>query len=260
MSHYQALKFIELTDAHFKITQRQNCSILEVGSYDVNGTVRKILKSNDYIGIDLTEGPGVDKVIGGQECDFDSENFDLCIASEVFEHNPYWRETFKNMYRMTKNYGLVLITCGSTGRPEHGTARTDPSHAPGTQAVGWDYYHNISTREFRKMLRGYQFAQQVLIYNKVSKDLYFVGIKGQVNSQDHFSVKSFLNTLSPIFERDNQDFRLRFGFKSLLLYVIELPVMLSAKILPDKKFQNFQITYKKFMSFLWFRIKKRIGK
>ncbi|MDA7696441.1 class I SAM-dependent methyltransferase [Porticoccaceae bacterium] len=255
MSHYQAVKFIELTDAYFEITQRQDCSILEVGSYDVNGTVRNILKSDNYVGIDLAEGPGVDKVVGGQDCDFDSEIFDLCIASEVFEHNPYWKETFENMYRMTKNHGFVLITCGSTGRPEHGTARTDPSHAPGAQAIGWDYYHNLSVREFEKILREYQFGQHVLLYNKVSKDLYFMGIKGRIDAEGQSSVKSFLNTLNPVFERDNQESQVRFGFKTLLLNIIELPVELVANLFPDKYFQNFQIAYKKLISFLWLKIK-----
>lgn len=34
--------------------------------------------------------------------------YDITISCNCFEHNPYWRETFLNMHRMTKEGGLCL--------------------------------------------------------------------------------------------------------------------------------------------------------
>jgi hypothetical protein len=37
--------------------------VLEVGSLDINGSVRPLFTDCDYMGIDLGDGPGVDQVI-----------------------------------------------------------------------------------------------------------------------------------------------------------------------------------------------------
>ena len=93
-------------------------SVLEIGSYQVNedGRLRAIFSGCSYTGVDLVEGPGVDIVASGHEVNLPSDSFDVALSAECFEHNPLWRETFANMYRMTKPGGVVIITCASKGR------------------------------------------------------------------------------------------------------------------------------------------------
>ena len=40
----------------------ENKKILDVGSYDVNGTMKPIFEKGQYIGLDMEEGPNVDIV------------------------------------------------------------------------------------------------------------------------------------------------------------------------------------------------------
>ena len=124
--------------------------VLEVGSYDVNGTVRPFFNSCDYIGIDVASGPGVDMVCSGQDFK-DSTGFDTIITCEMMEHNPFWKETFINMLNMLHPGGLFILTCATTGRGEHGTLRTSPSQSPSSSSYG-DYYQNLTESDFRSVL------------------------------------------------------------------------------------------------------------
>lgn len=109
---------------------------------------RIFFPDSNYVGVDLTEGPGVDLVCSGDEVSHPDNTYDICISCECFEHNPNWVSTFRNMYRMTKNGGLVIMTCATTDRAEHGTTRTEPKHSPGTQSINWDYYKNLTSDDF----------------------------------------------------------------------------------------------------------------
>jgi len=160
-------------------------SVLEVGSYDVNGSIKGDVRNSplgpqlaEYIGVDLVEGPGVDLVASGSDLKFEDARFDLVMSLECFEHNPQWRETLENMVRMLKPGGLCIITCASLGRPEHGTTRMDPSNSPGTQEIGWDYYQNLSLSDFRKAIAIEDtFSEHTLQYSAIWNDLLFAGRK-----------------------------------------------------------------------------------
>jgi hypothetical protein len=72
----------------------------------------------------------------------------------------------------------VVMTCATTGRPEHGTARSDPDSSPLTVALGWNYYKNLRSRHFenatdlRQSLSSHRFWT-----NWNHFDLLFVGIR-----------------------------------------------------------------------------------
>ena len=97
--------------------------VLEVGSLDINGSVRELFKNCRYVGVDLQLGPGVDLACQGQLVEFPTGHFDTVISAECMEHNPFWRETIANMLRMTRAGGLVLLSCATTGRLEHEIGR-----------------------------------------------------------------------------------------------------------------------------------------
>ncbi len=77
---------------------RSRASILEIGSFNVNGGVRSLFpeaNANDrYTGVDVCEGPGVDTVNPdmGVMPDQWTNEFDLVISTEALEHDGrFWR-------------------------------------------------------------------------------------------------------------------------------------------------------------------------
>lgn len=149
--------------------------VLEVGSLNINGTVRVHFEACAYTGIDVGPGPGVDVVCQGQDYDAADGSFDVVVSCETMEHNPFWRETLANMARLCRAGGLLIMTCASTGRPEHGTKRTTPADAP---LIPWDYYRNLSPAELCAAMRPDDaFIAWTTCVDTSSRDLYFVGFK-----------------------------------------------------------------------------------
>lgn len=147
--------------------------VLEIGSLDINGSVRPMFEDCVYWGVDLADGAGVDEVAFGQDLTYPDRSFDVCISTECFEHNPEWVATFRNMHRMCS--GLVVMTCATTGRAEHGTSRCHPGSSPFTASS--DYYRNLTEQDFRDefdldaMFEAYAFEVE-----SSSCDLYFAGL------------------------------------------------------------------------------------
>jgi SAM-dependent methyltransferase len=181
MSHAEQLAFFEAV-ARKNRALITGARILEIGSYDVNGSIRKVFgPAGDYIGVDLTEGPGVDLVGFGHELQHPDGSFDLVLSGECFEHDPHWRDTFVNMVRLTRPGGLVAFTCASHGRPEHGTRRSDVTDSPGTQAEGMDYYRNLVASDFDGLSLDTLFGEWRFWYLKSTFDLYFAGVRAGAN-------------------------------------------------------------------------------
>lgn len=177
MSHHQQLSYIKTLKEKFP-KNFSNSKVLEIGSLDINGSIRQFFSNCEYIGVDVGEGPGVDVVCEGQNYKNEPNSFDTVVSCECFEHNPYWVETFLNMISLCKKDGVVIMTCATTGRKEHGTTRTSPADSPLTIGKGWDYYRNLTEEDFRSnfnldlLFKKYEFSS-----NSSSKDLYFWGIK-----------------------------------------------------------------------------------
>lgn len=170
MAHPQQFQFVESVRVEYP-DNFYNAKVLEIGSLNINGSVRWLFADCNYLGVDVGQGKDVDLVCEGQKLDHPDNTYDTTISCECFEHNPYWAETFKNMHRMTKVGGLVLFSCATTGRPKHGTKSSSPQDAP---LIEWDYYKNLTEEDFKidGMFSKYQFST-----NSGSCDLYFYGIK-----------------------------------------------------------------------------------
>jgi len=98
--------------------------ILEVGSYDVNGSIRRIWETwepAEYIGVDIISGPGVDIVCGAEEIvtKFGENRFDIVVSTEMLEHARNWRAAISNMKRVCNCGGIILITARGFGMPYH---------------------------------------------------------------------------------------------------------------------------------------------
>jgi hypothetical protein len=99
------------------------------------------------------------------------------LSGECFEHDSHWRDTFTSMTRMTRPGGLVVMTCASRGRVEHGTARSGATQSPGTEHLGSDYYENVSRESFESLPALESFSEYRTWYLPSSADLYFAGVK-----------------------------------------------------------------------------------
>jgi len=99
--------------------------VIEVGSYDVNGSLRSLVESYypaEYIGVDIAEGPGVDVISKAEDIleRFGKESFDIVISTELLEHVLDWRKSIHNIKNICKPGGIILITTASYGCPYHG--------------------------------------------------------------------------------------------------------------------------------------------
>ena len=213
MSHFEQKKFIEFSlDELKKKNNFNNLSVLDVGSYDVGGSIRDFFKKNDYIGVDLIKGPNVDIVLSGSELYKLKKKFDIVISCECFEHAKDWREIFLSMYNVCEDDGCVIFTCASRGRIEHGTLRTINSDSPGTTGT---YYKNIFRSEFiksfdlKKMFEKYE-----VIYNFKSSDLYFIGKKGKEDKNINFE-----NILKKVKNLKNNNRKIKI-FRIILSYLL----------------------------------------
>lgn len=98
--------------------------VLEVGSYDVNGTARSVLAPMapaQYIGVDASVGPGVDEVVA---CERLAEwaagtCFDVVVCTEMMEHVRDWQACLRNLLEVVADDGLLLVTTRSQGFPYH---------------------------------------------------------------------------------------------------------------------------------------------
>jgi len=248
MAHHNQLMFIAIASRHLR-ENWAGAKILEIGAHDVNGSIRPFFDGSDYTGVDLSEGKGVDLVSSGHELRFPDASFDLTVSCECFEHNPEWGATFTNMCRMTKPGGIVMFTCASTGRLEHGTIRTTPKSSPGTQAIGWDYYKNLKKSDFKKFNLGSIFESFAFFCNDVSKDLCFIGKK---HACDGYNSELTLNLLVLTNQLVGTNSIIRedvFSFKKKVKAIFWLPIRM-AEFLPDKFYQDFVIFWLRFHSFL----------
>lgn len=252
MAHRQQLKFIELLSKHFNWKRLDEIKILEIGSYAVNGTIRDFLPHNNYIGADLIHGPGVDLVADAKKIDFEDDEFDLTFSCNCFEHDPFWHDSFDNLFRMTKSNGYICITCPSKGHIEHGTQRTDSSDSPGTNFLNINYYRNISKKEFLNFISSYRFNFFYCKYNPISKEFYFIGQKFSSESskkKNDISLSKVTKAIEPVFKIDSI---LEKGFfsKHFLLIafkrVVDFPLTFSSTFLREDSFQNFAMSYNKF--------------
>ncbi len=173
MAHEAQIQYMLYVKQRFP-EKFNGCRVLDIGSLDLNGNNRYLFENYKYLGVDIGYGENVDLVCPGHKVE-DSEGFDVVISTECLEHDIFWKETIQNMVNLAKSNGLVLLSCATTGRPEHGTARTSPADSPFTN----EYYKNITIEDIssavnlQKHFKQYEFKT----ISSPSCDLYFWGIK-----------------------------------------------------------------------------------
>lgn len=91
---------------------------LEVGSLDVNGSVRGFF-TGPYHGVDMRPGPGVDAIAKADALPFDDAAFEVVISTEMLEHDPSPWLSLAEMGRVLKPGGHLILTTRGNGFGEH---------------------------------------------------------------------------------------------------------------------------------------------
>ena len=180
MAHQQQQDFFQYVKNKFPYLFT-DVKVLDIGSLDINGNTRHFFNQPYYyIGLDLAEGPNVDVICPAHLYD-SGFKFDVVISGECFEHDMYYARSLNNMVNLLKSGGLMVFTCASDGRHEHGTLRTSPENAPFLSQFSeeWaNYYKNLNESDIRKVLDiNNIFSSFEFQYNPETCDLYFWGVK-----------------------------------------------------------------------------------
>jgi glycosyltransferase involved in cell wall biosynthesis len=98
--------------------------VLEVGSLDVNGSVRPMVEARQprsYVGVDIEDGPGVDLVCDVEELwrHYPPNSFDVVVSTECLEHVGDWRRAIASMISVLRPGGVLVWTTRSPGFPYH---------------------------------------------------------------------------------------------------------------------------------------------
>lgn len=91
--------------------------VIEIGSQDVNGTLRETCPKNfEYIGVDFVVGKGVDVVLEDPySLPFETDSTDVVLSSSCFEHSEMFWIIFLEVLRILKPSGLFYLNAPSNG-------------------------------------------------------------------------------------------------------------------------------------------------
>jgi hypothetical protein len=154
--------------------------VYDFGSLDINGNNRFLFVEPQYTGIDICRGQNVDVVGRAHEVVL-PRLADVVISGEMLEHDRYWAQSILAMARWCRPGGLVLFSCASRGRLEHGTSRQKPDDSPMTN----DYYQNLTQADvMRRIDIKALFSDFGFEYNPFPGDLYFWGIRNGMAVSD----------------------------------------------------------------------------
>jgi len=129
--------------------QPQFKKILDVGSYNVNGSLKtydffgrdikwRDIVGGEYIGLDLGPGPCVDVVANANAMPFESSIFDLVLCLDMLEHDPNPLATLAEIGRVLTPDGFAIITTVDEDSPAHGGGHS-PTYNFFTEEVLLDY-------------------------------------------------------------------------------------------------------------------------
>ncbi|MFZ4408657.1 MAG: methyltransferase domain-containing protein [Paracraurococcus sp.] len=95
--------------------QPEFTSVAELGSYDVNGSLRDHAPAGvRYIGMDMEPGPGVDLVVApGAPLPLADASVDVAVTSSCFEHDIAFWDSFLELVRILRPGGLLYLNAPS---------------------------------------------------------------------------------------------------------------------------------------------------
>ena len=83
---------------------------LQVPGQEIFADLRPFFPGKEYIGCDMQEGPGVDKIINLHNINMPSESVGTIIMLDTLEHVEYVRKAIEESYRILKPNGVLFIS------------------------------------------------------------------------------------------------------------------------------------------------------
>lgn len=131
-------------------SDRENIKVVDIGSQDVNGSMRSVITSNitEYIGLDFVEGKGVDIVLeDAYKYPLEDNSVDVIVTSSCFEHSEMFWLSFLESLRILKDDGLFYCNVPSSWMMYHRFPvdcwRFYPDAAKGLET--WARYNKIDS-------------------------------------------------------------------------------------------------------------------
>jgi len=151
---------------------------LEIGSANAYPSPKSHTKNCGWVGVDIEEGKNVDVVCLGHHYK-SNDLYDVVCAFEVFEHDPYYDLTVKNMIDHLRPGGLFIMSCAYLGRDEHGTDHSSTHASPFTSKIDdWkNFYKNRTPEDFRSITYWDRLRLGYWGINEGFSDLYYRGFK-----------------------------------------------------------------------------------
>lgn len=118
--HAEALAYVAQ-----RVKGRRFQRVVEFGSRNVNGSVKPLLATYAYHGIDLAPGRDVDEVADAAAWR-GRDLADAIVCCEVLEHAPDVEGIVTNAARNLGQNGLFIITCATSGRTPHSAVDGGP--------------------------------------------------------------------------------------------------------------------------------------
>lgn len=106
--HDSVMKWVAEQVEKYDLAQR---SVLDIGSYDVNGSTKPLFDGVAWLGVDSRNGPNVDVVAWADDLPFADEAFEVVTCTEMLEHDPRPWKSIPEMARVLQSGGYLLLTC-----------------------------------------------------------------------------------------------------------------------------------------------------
>jgi SAM-dependent methyltransferase len=139
--------------------------VVEIGSRNINGSVRPLFGDAEYVGVDRMEGPGVDVVADITQW-FGRGRYDCVVCAGVLEHVDNPDALVGAAGRLVAKRGCFILTCAGPGWAPH-------SQVDGGQVQPWEHYENIDPGDMARWMRHARFHD--IAVDVVGNDLFAVG-------------------------------------------------------------------------------------
>ena len=148
-------------------------SVIEFGSMQVHenssADLRPLFPGREFLGTDMREGKGVDKVLNLHNIDLPDSTYDIAICVDTLEHVEYPHKALEEMERILKPGGIAIIASvmlfpihdypGDYFRytPEGFGVLLKPFHKQVVGQAGLDLYpHTVAGVGLKKGCEGYE--------------------------------------------------------------------------------------------------------
>jgi SAM-dependent methyltransferase len=105
------IQFIEIVSETLPVPE----PVFEFGSLRVPGQedftdMRTFFDGKKYVGCDMREGPGVDRILNLHRIDLESESIGTALIIDTLEHVEFPRKAIEETHRILRADGILVIT------------------------------------------------------------------------------------------------------------------------------------------------------